>query len=107
MTLSSLFLLRPAQTASFTTIGLTNQVVTASPAIYLGSQTTTLVANVHVTITNGSGGNVISREVYLGNQYSHTLMPNGADCPNGIYITTSVGQSSPSGMFSQVYYILK
>lgn len=106
MTLSS-FLLRPAQTASFTTIGLTNQVVTASPAIYLGMNTSTLVGNIHITITNGSGGNVVNKHTYTTYGDQPILMPNGVDCPNGIYITTIAGQSSPSGLSSQVYYILK
>jgi hypothetical protein len=106
MTLSSFFL-RPALTASFTTIGLTNQVVTASPAILLGSQATTLSGNVHITITNGSGGNTIVRETYTGtNGYNTLLQPTGADCPNGIYITTAQAQSGTS-LVANIYYILK
>jgi hypothetical protein len=106
MTLSS-FLLRPAQTATFTTIGLTNQVVTASPAIFFGAKTTTLSFYVNITITNGSNGNVVFRDTIINNGASPILMPNGVDCPNGIYITTAIASGTPTGMSSQVYYILK
>ncbi len=96
----------PAITASFTTIGLTNQVVTTSPAILLGLQASTLSGNVHITLTNGSGGNTIIRQTYAGGLYDTSLQPNGADCPNGIYITTAQAQSGTS-LVANIYYILK
>lgn len=114
MTLSS-FLIRPAQCATFTTSGLSNQVVTASPAIFIGFQASVTAVGQGLTIKNGNAGANIFKNYILGYYDTNTgasygqlsLAPTGVDCPLGIYIDTPIIGGSPTNLNVSIYYILK
>ena len=104
-----------AQTATFTTANLTNQVVTASPAIFIGLQANSSgYPGQGITVKNGNAGAIIYKDYTLKLVYesnsgygNFSLAPIGVDCPLGIYIDTPVIGSPPGSFSVSIYYILK
>ncbi len=117
MTLSS-FLLRPAET-SVISGGVTDSVITASPAILLGYHAGGLITGATNTtnyyydfqIKNGS------TPIIIGTTYPNypdaglNQIASGIDCPNGIKLSTSANFSGGSSALAlarfSIFYILK
>ena len=114
MTLSSLFQ-KPALNALITG-GVTDSVITASPAILLGYiaggvNDTTDNFQYNYEIKNGSTL-VMRSSTYLNYPSStvSSMTPNGIDFPNGITVSTSANLGGAGGLSRArmtIFYILK
>ena len=113
MTLSSLFQ-KPALNALITG-GVTNSVITASPAILLGyiagGVRDTDIFQYDYEIKNGS--TLVMRSSAFSAYPSSTvssMTPNGIDFPNGITVSTSANLGGAGGLSRArmtIFYILK
>ena len=113
MTLSSLFQ-KPALNALITG-GVTDSVITASPAILLGyiagGVRDTDIFQYDYEIKNGSTS-VIRSSTYLDYPSStvSSMTPNGIDFPNGITVSTIANAAGAAGLSRArmtIFYILK
>ena len=113
MTLSSLFQ-KPAL-SSLITGGVTNSVITASPAILLsyiagGVSDTTDTFQYDYEIKNGSTTIIRSVGSWAASATVSSITPNGIDFPNGITVSTMTNQGGAGGLSRArmtIFYILK